>query len=172
VTPTADSQASTAPDGSDAGRATETDSGAVPRPAGERLRWKLVAVLALGLLPWTVVLHPAGVDLLFLWGLVNSNPWHLTDLFTYLTVYTAGFRSLPARLQAWPVATGLYALAVASATLSVVADRDDPRLTAGLLVLAGLVHLQVTVGLDRVGERSLPVGAVLAFGVAWIVHTR
>ena len=129
-------------------------------------------MLAVGLVPWTVVVHSTGVDLLFAWGLVDSNPWHLTDLLSYLTVYTAGFQSLPARLQAWPVATGVYALAVASAALPVVTDRDDPRLTAGLLVLAGVVHLRVTVGLGRVGERSFPVGALLVLGVAWLVSRR
>jgi len=138
---------------------------------------ELLLVLALGLVPWTVVVYTGGVDLLFPWGLVNTDPWQLTDLPSYLTVYTAGFQSLPARLQAWPVATGVHALAVGSALLT-AADRchldgvEDRRLTAGLLVLAALVHLQVTLGLDRVGERSLPVGALLAFGVAWIVYPR
>jgi uncharacterized protein (TIGR04206 family) len=133
----------------------------------------LGAVAALGVLPWTVVVYAGGVDLLFPWGLVNSNPWHLTDLPAYLTVYTRGFRSLPPRLQAWPLATGLYLLAVGGGVLSVSRPEwGDARVTAGLLALAGAVHLQATLGLARIGERSLPVGAVLAFGVAWWVYAR
>lgn len=136
-------------------------------------RRSLVAVGLLAVLPWTVVVYPAGVDLLFPWGLVNSNPWHLTDLVSYLTVYTAGFASLPPRLQAWPVGTGLYLLAVGSALVSALRPgRGDPRVTAGLVALAGAVHLQVTAGLARVGEGALPVGSVLALGVGWWVYSR
>ncbi len=134
-------------------------------------RRSLAAVLLLLVVPWTVVQYGGGdVDFLFLWGLVNSSPWHLTDLFAYLTVYTAGFESLPPRLQAWPAGSGLYLLAVGSAALAALSDRGDPRLTAGLLALAALVHLRVTAGLSRVGEQPLPVGALLALGVAWWVY--
>ncbi len=136
-------------------------------PAGRR---SLLAVLGLSVVPWTVVGYGAGdVDLLFLWGLVNSNPWQVTDVVAYLTVYTAGFESLPPRLRAWPVSSGLYLLAVASATVTAASDRGDPRLTAGLVALSALVHLRVTAGLSRVGERPLPVGVVLALVVAaWV----
>lgn len=152
------------------GRATDPD----PPSAAVHARRSLVAVLAVGVVPWTVVWNGGGdFDLLFPWGLVNSSPWHLTDLIAYLTTYTAGFESLPPRLQAWPTATGVYLLAVGSAALAAPSGRGDPRLTAGLLALSGLVHLRVTLGLSRIGTRPVPVGAVLALGVAlWVYAGR
>ncbi len=144
------------------------------RLASSRLAHRsLWAVLSLVAIPWTVVFYPAGVDLLFPWGLVNSDPWHLTSLWSFLTVHTAGVGSLPPRLRAWPVAALLLALGVGAASLSAWRPaRGDARVTAGCLALAGAVHLQVTLGLARVGELSVPVGAVLAFGVALLVLTR
>ncbi|PSQ20096.1 TIGR04206 family protein [Halobacteriales archaeon QS_8_69_26] len=128
-------------------------------------------VVVLALLPWTVVVHPGGVDLVFGWGLVNTNPLGVVDLPSYLFVYTPGPRSLPSRLVAWPGSTALFVLAVASASLGVV-GREDRRVTAALLALAGLVHLRVALGLVRVGGTALPVGSALMLGTAWWVLGR
>lgn len=120
----------------------------------------------LALVPWTVVVYPDGVDLVFAWGLVNTNPVGVVDLWSYLFVYTRGLRSLPARLAAWPGSTALFVLALASSSLGVV-GREDRRVTAALLALAGLVHLRVALGLVRVGGTAVPVGTALLFGAAW-----
>jgi uncharacterized protein (TIGR04206 family) len=61
------------------------------------------------------------------------------------------------------------------AMLGAVADRlgpGDRRVTAGALVLAGLVHLRVTIGLATIGETPIPIGALLAFVVAWWYYTK
>lgn len=128
-------------------------------------------VAALGAVPWTVVVYPRGIDLVFPWGLVNTNPLGVVDLASYLLVYTPGIRALPPRLTAWPWSSGLFALAVASAALGLV-DREDARVTAALLALAGLVHLRVALGLVRVGELAVPLGTVLSLGGAWWVLGR
>lgn len=139
---------------------------------GERLdRLRPPMVAAIALVPWTVVVYPRGIDLVFPWGLVNTNPLAVIDLYSYLFAFTGGYASLPARLTAWPQSTVLFALALASACLAVV-DREDPRVTAAFLALAGLVHLQVALGLLRLGETALPVGPAVLFGAAWWVFGR
>jgi uncharacterized protein (TIGR04206 family) len=125
----------------------------------------VAVVLASLSVPWTVVVYPGGVDFVFAWGLVNTNPLHLVPLSTYLLVYVdpAG---LPPRLLAWPVATGLVGLAAASAALAAV-GREDRRVTAGLLVLGALVHARLTLGFLRLGETVVPLGTGLLLGGAW-----
>jgi uncharacterized protein (TIGR04206 family) len=130
-------------------------------------RRRVVALLALFLVPWTVFvtgsLLPVG-DLVFAWGLVTTTPLHVTTLSDYLFVYTAG---LPRRLLAWPVAVLLYGLAVGSALTSTLDGREDPRVIAGLLALAGASHLWFSVGLTQPRFLALPTGTVLLWAAAW-----
>ena len=129
---------------------------------------RLLTLLALGLVPWTVVVE-GDVTLLFLFGLVNADPLHLTPLDDYLR-FVRGFAALPEHLQAWPVSVGCYLAALASA-LGGVAWREDPRVTGGLVVLVGLSHAGVAIGLSRgIGRIALPIGPVLALGVAWWLY--
>ena len=131
-------------------------------------RRRLLALLALALVPWTVVVE-GDVTLLFPFGLVNANPLHLTSLDDYLR-FARGFAALPEYLQAWPVSVGCYLAALASA-LGGVAWREDPRVTGGLVVLVGLSHAGVAIGLSRgIGRIALPIGPVLALGVAWWLY--
>lgn len=139
------------------------------RPRRDRRRPLLVA--AIGLVPWTVVVYPNGVDLVFPWGLVNTNPPAVVDLPSYLFVYTAGPGSLPDRLTAWPESALLFGLAVGSASLAAV-GREDSRITAALLGLAGVVHFRVALGLIRLGETAIPVGPALLLGAAWWAYGR
>jgi len=128
-------------------------------------RRRLLAHLALGLVTWTVLVG-SGVTLLFPFGLVNADPLHLTLLDDYLR-FARGFAALPRYLQAWPVSVGCYLAALASALTGVV-WREDPRVTGGLVVLTGLSHATVAVGLSRgIGRLALPVGPVLAFAIVW-----
>ena len=128
-------------------------------------RRRLLALLALGIVPWTVVVE-GDVTLLFPFGLVNADPLHLTTLDDYLR-FVQGFAALPEHLRAWPVSVGCYLAALASA-LGGVAWREDPRVTGGLLFLAGSSHATVAVGLSRgIGRLALPVGPVLALAIAW-----
>ncbi|WP_336134023.1 TIGR04206 family protein [Natronomonas amylolytica] len=131
-------------------------------------RRRLLAVLAVGLVPWTVVLvrEPTFV---FSFGLVSLDPFHLTNVYEFLFVYT---EVLPRRLQAWPAGLLLYAGALASA-IGGLRGYEDPRLTGGLLAFAGIAHAQVSYGLFwtyglPVSELPvLPVGAVASWLVAW-----
>ena len=125
----------------------------------------LAAVCGLIIVPWVALPNGAG-DLTFVmsWGLVNTNPWHALGLPEYLSA-TRGFGTLPWSLQVWPISLGFYIGAVASAASGVVVDREDPRLTAGLLVLSAVGSLIVWSGLAGRGvSKTIPVG-VLATGV-------
>ena len=134
---------------------------------GSSPRRRLAAVACLGLLPWTVVLLDGEASLVFGFGLANTNPPTLVNLYDYLFVYTGG---LPGRLQAWPAGVVLYVGALASAAGG-LRSFEDPRLTGGLLVFAGLSHGHVAYGLYRVYGTSpatvLPVGALATWAVAW-----
>ena len=129
--------------------------------AGPRRR--LLAVIAVGLLPWTVIVFGRQSTLVFSFGLVNLDPLHLTNLYDYLFVYTDG---LPRRLQAWPAGVLLHAGALASA-LGGIRAFEDPRLTGGLLFFAGIAHVQVSFGLYRTGLFVIPLGAVASWVVVW-----
>jgi uncharacterized protein (TIGR04206 family) len=131
-------------------------------------RRRLLAVLAVGFVPWTVLLvrEPTFV---FSFGLVSLDPLHLTNVYEFLFVYT---EVLPRRLQAWPAGILLHAGALASATGGLY-GYEDPRLTGGLLSFAGIAHAQVSYGLFRtyglpVSDLPvLPVGAVASWLVVW-----
>ncbi|PSP79913.1 TIGR04206 family protein [Halobacteriales archaeon QS_4_69_225] len=128
---------------------------------------RLAAVASLGLLPWTVILLDGEASLVFGFGLVNTNPPTLVNIYDYLFVHTG---RLPRRLQAWPAGTVLHAGALASA-VGGLRSFEDPRLTGGLLVFAGLAHAQVAYGLHRAYGTSpamvLPVGVLTTWAVAW-----
>ena len=128
---------------------------------------RLVAVASLGLLPWTVILLDGEASLVFGFGLVNTNPPMLVNVYDYLFVHTG---RLPQRLQAWPAGIVLHAGALASAAGG-LRSFEDPRLTGGLLVFAGLSHGHVAYGLYRAYGMSpatvLPVGVLATWAVAW-----
>jgi uncharacterized protein (TIGR04206 family) len=126
---------------------------------------RLAAVVALGLVPWTVVVYPGGLDLIFPWGLVDPASRSVVDLYTYLFVYTGGPATLPDRLLAWPIASAVYGFGTLGVALG-LRGYEDRRVTAGLLFVAGVAHLQVTLGLRRIGADAYPVGAVLSFLLA------
>lgn len=129
----------------------------------------LVAVLALAAVPWSVQTFAAGgVTLLFPWGLVNADPLGVTTLYHFLFVYTAG---LPDFVLAWPLSVALYLLALASAGLGAAVDREDARVTGGLLVLAGVAQLSVASGFSfQPGRTAYPLGTAALWAVAWRVY--
>jgi len=121
---------------------------------------QLLALLLIFLAPWAVL---STGDLVFAWGLMTLDPIHVTTLPDYLFVYTRG---LPRRLLAWPIAVVLYLLAVGSALLGTV-DREDGRVTGGLLVFAGVSNLRFALGTGQPGLLVVPVGTVLLWTGAW-----
>lgn len=123
----------------------------------------LVAVLVCGVVPWSVqTFADSGVPFLrFAWGGLSFTPVvYARPLSTYFDL------SRTPELWRWAFASGCWLLSVASAATG-LADREDPRVTAGLLVLAGAVNASVAV---RFGLQPLrtgyPVGTLALWGVA------
>jgi uncharacterized protein (TIGR04206 family) len=130
-------------------------------------RVRLAAVALAGLVPWVVVTFgpEPSVDLVHSFGLVSPSPLHVTSLPSYLLVYTSG---LPESLLAWPVASLLYGVALASAVSARLVGREDRRVTGGLLVLSGMSLLPVAIAVGRPrGVTALPVGTAALWLVAW-----
>jgi uncharacterized protein (TIGR04206 family) len=128
---------------------------------------RLSLLLALALVPWTMVLGGV-LTLVFPFGLVNTTPLHLTSLLDYLR-FTGGFAALPGFLRAWPTSVLLYLGALASA-FGGVFGHEDRRVTGGLLALTGITHLGLAVGFSRVGRLAVPVAPVLALALAWWLY--
>jgi len=129
-------------------------------------RGRFLLVLALAVLPWTVVSARGIVTFLHPLGLLNLTPPHLVFLPEYLLVYTRG---LPDYILAWPVGVLLYLGALASAAGGLV-GREDRRVTAGLLALVGLTQLSVAAGFSRrFGYVAVPLVTVAAAAIAWRV---
>ena len=123
---------------------------------------RFLALVLPGLLPWAVVTWSGGFYLVFAAG------WSVRGL--------SGFRPLPTILASgglgapaatpWLVAALLYVLALASAALSLV-GREDRRLTAGLLFLAGAsVLLYAVRASGQLGILAVPVGVVALWAAA------
>ncbi len=150
------------------GRSRSTDGRAASdgRPLPRRLGW----VLIVGLLPWTVTLYPGGSGFVFPWGLLSTGPAiQFVPIVDYFFVH-AHARGLLSYLLSWGVGTLAYVAAAASAAGATVIDREDRRVTAALLLVAAIAHLQFTLGTDHSGITSIPVGPVALFAVAWWFH--
>jgi uncharacterized protein (TIGR04206 family) len=99
----------------------------------------------------------------FPFGVLNTNPVEFTDLDRWF----AGGGQLPRSPDLLPLSYTFYAVALASAAAG-LAGRERPRLTAGLLVLAGLSHLGVSYSVvHRLRYTPVPVGALLLVAAAW-----
>ena len=123
------------------------------------------AVVALaGVLPWVIVTWGAGWYPLFSVGFASVSPVS----FTTLPEYLARVGSVPSRLSAWPLATLLYATALAASAF----DEADRVVVAGFLVLAafnvGLLAFSVS---GQRGILAFPLGALwLLLVAAWVVY--
>ena len=146
---------------------TVTDAGT---PSAQRTR-RLILVLLPLLLPWSVqVFSRADATFVFPWGLVNTNPLGVTDLYSFLFVYTAG---LPDYILAWPLSVGLYLVGVASVAAGVVAGRayEDPRVTAAALCSAGVAQLSLALGFSVQPYRTAwPTGTFVLVAVALALY--
>lgn len=128
------------------------------------------AVLLLAFLPWGVLWEGDDVGLVMAWGLFRPSTLHAYPLSALLTEAWPSYRLLPHSLRVWPVGTGLYGLALASAGAGALVRREDPRVTGGLLVLAGIASLWVVVGVagrSAPGVLAIPLGTVGLWLVAW-----
>jgi uncharacterized protein (TIGR04206 family) len=125
---------------------------------------RLAVIAALAVVPWTVILVYGEVTLVFPFGFLNTNPPELIDIYRLLVVAKGG---LPRNPELLPLSILFYLVALASAAAGLV-GREDPRFTAGILVLAGLSHLGVAYAFShRLAYTPVPFGAVLMVAVAW-----
>ena len=127
---------------------------------------RLLSVLTLAVVPWTVVFSGGIITLVFPWGMAGFDPFTVTWLHEYLSAT----KSLPRQLEAWPISAFLYALALASTIGGVVTGVEDRRVTGGLLVIAGISHLSVSSWVLGTGRIGIPVGTVLSLALAWWFH--
>ena len=131
-------------------------------------RRSLLAVLALLAVPWSVQTFPGGPTFVFAWGLFNFDPVGVTFLWDFLFRYTMG---LPDYILAWPLSVGCYLCALASGVTGHLFDREDPRLTAGLLAAAGVAQVSLARGFSvQPGRVGWPLGTVACWAVAWFVY--
>ncbi|MFC6975949.1 TIGR04206 family protein [Halomicroarcula sp. GCM10025709] len=127
-------------------------------------RRRLAAVLAVGLLPWTVLVIGGELTMLFSFGLFNTDPPAVVSIYDYFYRFTDG---LPGFIEAWRSGVVLYLLGLASAVSGVV-WREDERITALALAGAALTQISVFLGFNRrIGYVALPVGTVLLLTVVW-----
>jgi uncharacterized protein (TIGR04206 family) len=136
-----------------------------PAPLTAVGRRRLLLVLAAGLVPWVVVPYESGASFVFSFGLVSPPPVRVESVVQYVLVDTV---ALPPSLLAWPTATVLYFLALASTTLAVV-GHEDRRVTTGLFALTGidLVYFAVAFSSARLRVVALPLGVILLWLAAW-----
>jgi uncharacterized protein (TIGR04206 family) len=143
-------------------RLSETNLSGEASSGGTTTTRVVAAVLLAGLLPWSVQTFAGGeVFLRFAWGGVSFEPAFTVQLLWSYPVFAG-----PPILLQWATASSCWLLALASAVAGRV-RREDPRLTAGLLVLAGvangLVAVEFGVQPTRTGS---PTGTAAVFLVA------
>ena len=128
----------------------------------------MTAILTLAVVPWVLQLNGTGdLTAVMSWGLVNTNPWHALPLPSYLDA-TQGFSTLPQSLQVWPLGLGFYCGALLSAASGVVFEREDVRVTVGLLALSAITSVIVWWGLlGRGAAGTIPVGVIATAAVGW-----
>jgi uncharacterized protein (TIGR04206 family) len=130
-------------------------------------RRRLAALVVLGILPWSVVLAGELLTVVFAFGMANPEALRLTRIDQYVFVYTRG---LPLFLLSWPIGVVLYLFAVGSAAFALL-DREDPRVTASLLVLVGLTQVSFAWGFSRrIGYVAVPLAAVFTWTFVWWVY--
>ena len=132
---------------------------------------RLGAILALLAVPWSVQTFAGGrpPTFVFPWGLANVDPVGVTFLWDFLLRYTRG---LPPFITAWPLSVACYLLALTSAAAG-CRGREDRRVTAGLLVAAGVAQLTLARGFSvQPGRVAWPLGTVACWAVAWWYYAR
>jgi uncharacterized protein (TIGR04206 family) len=124
---------------------------------------RLLGILVLGIIPWSVIMTGGFVMLVFPFGFLNVDPWHLLTLPEYLrfSAQTTQY------IGAWPIGALLYAVTLLSAVGGVF-GYEDRRLTGGFLVSTALSQIPFVLGFaQRLKYSAYPVGIVLMFVVAW-----
>ncbi|WP_411962811.1 TIGR04206 family protein [Haloferax sp. YSMS24] len=130
---------------------------------------RLALLLVVGVVPWSVQTFSTGsTTLLFAWGLLTPSPLSLTTVFDFFFRYTAG---LPDYILVWPVGIACYVVAVGSGLSGYLFGREDVRITAAGLVLAGVTQLELARGFSvQPGRTAWPLGTVLLWAVAGYIY--
>ena len=136
------------------------------------MNWRrLLTVLVVGIVPWTVLFYPGGQEVYFAYGLLtHAGVFHTLPAYLSTTVpdflpFSSVFSILPDRLLAWPASAGLWVLALVSVALGRYEDR---RVTDGLLAIAGLSQFVFAIGFWTSEKYlALPIGGVLLVALAW-----
>ncbi|KAB1192039.1 TIGR04206 family protein [Haloferax sp. MBLA0076] len=139
-------------------------------PSGTvRRRSRLLLVLVVGAVPWSVQTFSSGAaTLLFSWGLVTPSTVSLTTITDFLFRFTMG---LPDYILLWPLSVVFYLVALVNVLSGVLFGREDIRLTAASLVLAGVTQLELARGFSVQPDRTAwPVGTVLLWAVAGYLY--
>jgi len=133
-------------------------------PTNDAPRTRLLGVLSLLIVPWTVLLSDGHVTLVMPLGLFDPFGPHVTLLPDYLAATGGG---PPPFLYSWPLGLVIYTFALAGVVAEAL-DRGDPRVTGGLLVLVGVTQLTVAWGfLRRGGYVVVPLSMIAAWTLAW-----
>ncbi|WP_372912193.1 TIGR04206 family protein [Salinigranum sp.] len=132
-------------------------------------RASFVVLLLLCALPWSVqTFSNGGTTFVFGWGLFNTAPPNATYIWDFFFLYTRG---LPGYIYAWPVSVCCYVGAVVSGLVGLVTGREDPRVTGGLLVVAGVAQLSLARGFSVQPYRTAwPLGTFAFLVVAWWLY--
>ena len=136
-------------------------TGRLPRALGGTTARVVLAVALAGLVPWSVQTFPGGLPFLrFAWGGASLDPVVVQLLPTYLRLSGSPL------VWRWALASACWLCALCSAALGRV-GREDPRVTAGLLVVAGAVNAGVAVSFGVQPSRTAyPVGSLALWTVA------
>jgi len=139
--------------GGDAADTTETAGAS--RPASV-----VAVVLAVGVVPWSVQTFVGGeVFLRFAWGGVSFEPAVVAQPLWSYPLFSG-----PPLLFRWGASVVCWGGAVASAATGRL-GLEDPRVTAGLLVVAGLLNLVVAV---QFGVQPTRTGYPTGTAAAWL----
>jgi uncharacterized protein (TIGR04206 family) len=133
-------------------------------------RAAFVVLLLLLAVPWSVqtFTRGGGTTFVFAWGLFNTQPPNATYIWDFFFLYTQG---LPGYIYAWPLSVLCYAGAVVSGSVGLVFDREDPRVTGGLLVVAGVAQLSLARDFSVQPYRTAwPLGTLAFLVVAWWLY--
>jgi uncharacterized protein (TIGR04206 family) len=132
-------------------------------------RASLLVLLLLLALPWSVqTFDRGGQTFVFAWGLLNTSPPSVTFVWDFFFRYTQG---LPEYIYAWPISVACYVGAVASGLGGLVLGREDPRVTGGLLVVAGVAQVSLARGFSVQPYRTAwPLGTAAFLVVAWWLY--
>jgi uncharacterized protein (TIGR04206 family) len=132
-------------------------------------RASFVVLLLLLAVPWSIQSFSGGETVfVFAWGLFTAQPSNATYIWDFFFRYTQG---LPGYIYAWPVSVFCYGGAVASGFGGLVFDREDPRVTGGLLVAAAGAQRSLARGFSVQPSRTAwPLGSLAFVVVAWLLY--